>query len=418
MNVAYLKDYKPHKNQLKFHQACADKANKTIIIISSIRSGKSLSLINEIIKDSWNASMPSDTGNLVCAPYYRQTEEILEQPIVEKLQRCGLLQEHNYSKHRTILKNGNKIYFRSLDNYDSIRGLNVWNAYVDEGAMVSREAIDVVRGRLLTHNGKLVIASTPKGFNNYLYEDYFAPNSTKSFTRIKYNLRDNPLITEEAIFELRSNYDEKTAQQELDGEFVALTENAVYYAFSDNNIKPLPQPDRYAYKLYVGVDYNIGINAYVVCQKINNIIYVYDEGYGSATTSDLGRDIVSKYDPINLIVIDDTSGNSRQQADGVTNRQVLQQCGIRNISSNTSNPKREARFANTNAWLKNALGKNRLFIDPKCKKLIAELREYTYKKNSVETDDRYGKVGHLTDALGYVVYQLSGGSIPPEKIVR
>ncbi len=418
MTEAYISDYFPHRNQILFHKACEDESNKTIIIISSIRSGKSLSLINEIIRDSWNAPMPSDTGNLVCAPYYRQMEEILEQHIVAKCQACGILQEHNYSKHRTILKNGNKIYFRSLENYDSVRGLNVWNAYVDEGAMVSKEAIDVVRGRLLTHNGRLIIASTPKGFNNYLYEDYFAPTSTKLFKHIQYNLRDNPIITEEAIEALRANYDEKMASQELDGIFLSLDEDAVYHAFTNANIKPLPEPDRFNHRLYIGIDYNIGINAWVAVQKINNIIYVYDEGYGAKTTTDLGREITSKYDSIQLWVIDDASGNTRQQADGVTNRQILKQCGIRNIAEKKSNPHVDQRFANTNAWLKNSRGECRIFIDPKCKKLISELREYSFKKNSGDTDDRYGAMGHITDAFSYAVYELTGGTIPPQKIVR
>lgn len=423
MSIGYLNNYAPHRGQKEFHEACNDTKNKTVIVVSSIRSGKTLSLIYQILKDSWNAPMPSDTGNLVCGPYWNQLGEVLEQQIVNLAAQCGLLKDHNYSKHRTILKNGNKIYFKSLDNFDAIRGLNVWNAYVDEGAMVEREAIDVVRGRLLTHNGRLVIASTPKGFNNFLYEDYFAPDTTRIFKAIKYKLRDNPLITEEAIQELYRNYDEKMALQELEGEFVNINESAVYYSFSDNNIL---QPHQHvqkdsAYSIHIGADYNLGINAWIACQYINNNIYVFDEGYGAKTTTDMGKEILAKYHPANFMVIDDSSGNARQQADGITNRQLLRQLGVKYISSSTSNPRRDARFANTNAWLKNSLGEHRIFINSNCKKLIGELRELSYKKNSKDVDDRSGSMGHISDAFSYAVYYLSGGNVPSKttnKILR
>jgi len=141
-------------------------------------------------------------------------------------------------------------------------------------------------------------------------------------------------------------------------------------------------------------------------------------GYGAKTTIDLANEIVTRHDTINLWVIDDASGNSRQQADAVTNRQILKRAGIRNIDERKSNPPVEQRFANTNAWLRNARGECRIFIDPKCKNLINELRTYSYKKSTGEPDDRGNTVGHITSAFSYAVYGITGGLIPSNTIIQ
>jgi len=71
---------------------------------------------------------------------------------------------------------------------------------------------------------------------------------------------------------------------------------------------------------------------------------------------------------------------------------------------------------------RNAKGVQRLFVDPRCVNLIRDLETRAYREGTREPDD-YGDVGHITDALGYVVYRLfpvalSYGSAPPKVKVR
>jgi hypothetical protein len=70
-----------------------------------------------------------------------------------------------------------------------------------------------------------------------------------------------------------------------------------------------------------------------------------------------------------------------------------------------SNPLVVDRFASCNALFKNAADERRLFIHPRCEKLIADLKVRAWKEGSREPDD-YGDIGHMTDALGYVVHLL------------
>jgi hypothetical protein len=59
-----------------------------------------------------------------------------------------------------------------------------------------------------------------------------------------------------------------------------------------------------------------------------------------------------------------------------------------------------------NALLRSAGGETRLFIDPKCRELILDLEQVAYKPGSTVIDkDRDPRRTHLSDALGYLIWQ-------------
>jgi hypothetical protein len=72
----------------------------------------------------------------------------------------------------------------------------------------------------------------------------------------------------------------------------------------------------------------------------------------------------------------------------------------------TSNPPVRDRIGRVNAKLRNASGDVDMTIDPKCKELILDFEQVTYKEDSAEVDklkDR--RRTHLSDALGYLVWE-------------
>lgn len=59
-----------------------------------------------------------------------------------------------------------------------------------------------------------------------------------------------------------------------------------------------------------------------------------------------------------------------------------------------------------NAKLRNASGKVGLLVSPKCKELILDFEEVTYKSGTTVIDkERDLKRTHLSDALGYLIWQ-------------
>ena len=70
------------------------------------------------------------------------------------------------------------------------------------------------------------------------------------------------------------------------------------------------------------------------------------------------------------------------------------------------NPAVRDRVMVVNAALQPAEGDSRLLIDARCKELIKDLEQVAYKENTQVIDkDRDPKRTHLSDALGYLVWQ-------------
>jgi hypothetical protein len=69
------------------------------------------------------------------------------------------------------------------------------------------------------------------------------------------------------------------------------------------------------------------------------------------------------------------------------------------------NPPRESRFSATNAMLLNAAGQRRLFVAPTCTHVIDDLKARHYKPGTKDPED-IGDLGHMSDALGYVVWRF------------
>jgi len=397
-----ISEYAPHPGQLELHRA----EDKEILVVSAIRAGKSHGIIFDAICSAWNNQ--TNWGTLITAPTYRLVDSVLERPIVNRLLAMGLLAEHSFSRHESTLKNGKVIYYRSLDDPDlALRGLNIYKAYIDEAAYCSKYAVDVVKGRLLTSNGQLVMITTPNGQTSWMYDEYIV-NKKDNVKYINFKLTDNPIITSEAIERLYESYDPILAKQELEGEWVNLFENQIYYAFSDLNLDTFEADDS---QVYIGLDFNIDKNAWVAIQKMpNNTFRVIGEGYGDKTTADVATTLLTTYP--DAIVIPDATGSNRLQGTGKTNFQLLRQAGVHKVVERKSNPHRSDRYAIVNATFLNALNQRRLFIDEKkCPRLVRELRELSYRDKTIKVEDKGGEVGHITDALGYAIVYLTGRSV-------
>jgi hypothetical protein len=71
-----------------------------------------------------------------------------------------------------------------------------------------------------------------------------------------------------------------------------------------------------------------------------------------------------------------------------------------------ANPPVRDRVALVNARLRNARDESRLFVDPKCTELIDDFEQVSYREESTEIDkDKDRKRTHLSDALGYLIWQ-------------
>ena len=72
----------------------------------------------------------------------------------------------------------------------------------------------------------------------------------------------------------------------------------------------------------------------------------------------------------------------------------------------SSNPPVRDRITLVNARLRNAEGEIGMYVSPKCKELIKDFEEVSYRADTTLIDKgRDPRRTHLSDALGYLIWQ-------------
>jgi hypothetical protein len=112
-----------------------------------------------------------------------------------------------------------------------------------------------------------------------------------------------------------------------------------------------------------------------------------------------------------VTVYGDASGQNLKTS-GVTDYQMVRdgfkEKGMTNVNYKVppSNPGVRDRINLTNARLKSASGNTTLLVDPKCKELIQDFEQVSYKTDSTHVDKERDRMRtHSSDALGYVLWQ-------------
>jgi hypothetical protein len=162
------------------------------------------------------------------------------------------------------------------------------------------------------------------------------------------------------------------------------------------------------------LDFNVDPMCSVVAQVEGESVLVLDEIVLSrATTLQACEEFHNRFPEhgAGVKVYADASG-AHQQTTGLSDVAVLKkffrsgEYGDVEFRVPRSNPAVRDRVLVVNAALQPAEGDVRLMIDGRCKELIKDLEQVTYKENTQVIDkDRDPKRTHLSDALGYLLWQ-------------
>jgi len=377
-----------------------ESESKIALYLAGIGNGKTFTLAHYVIQ--MVAKYPKAKG-LIVANTISQLKNATMTGLTEELEALNIpftMVMGGASKTITIL--GTTIYLYSLERYENIRGIQVGWIAGDEVAFAKREAIDVIMGRLRDGNGPLTTRffSSPNSFNwTYdMFNGFDGDNKTDMFHLIKGKTKDNVFLPDgyyESLVELYGGLDSPLAKQELMGEFVNLTEGAVYWAFDrDKHVQKCELNNNYM--VYIGQDYNIANMANCYVQYINGIFYVSQETIlsgNSSNTFDATDKILKDLVKSHKTVIPDSTGKARKTSSTQSDHQIMRAAGL-NVME-THNPLIRDRQNTVNVALK----KGKLVIDPSCKQIIKELE-------SLAQRDKEGEVSHVAVALGYVLFKL------------
>jgi len=135
----------------------------------------------------------------------------------------------------------------------------------------------------------------------------------------------------------------------------------------------------------------------VVLKVFNNVFYIFDEIYlENSDTYKMANELkLRKY---NGTLIPDSTGKARKTS-GKSDHEILKEAGFR--IPHVTNPFVTDRVNNVNRLFTD----NRIIINPRCKKLIADLEKVVWKDNKLDQKTN-PMLTHISDAMGYAMWHL------------
>jgi len=408
--------YQPLPTQKAFHLSKARFKGFS----GPVGSGKSAALCHEALR--LGLENRGCTG-LVGAPTYNMLRDATLHAFLETLERNGVPHRLNRSSFTlTLPETGSRILFRSLDDPEKLRGTNLaWFgvdelSYCDEGAWTRLEArLREPAARELCGFGVWM----PKGFD-WVFRRFVSATvegyqvfEAKPFEN-RHLLKQTPDFYER----LKSSYDDAFYRQEVLGEYLNLHAGQVYYAFDRKASVGRYELDERAPLLW-SLDFNVNPMSSVIAQRSGDVLYVIDEiVLRSSSTSEVCEELERRYGGhrAGIRVYGDASGEARRSVSRHSDYGIVREF-FRNrpemqvkVAPARSNPPVRERVNLTNARLRSADGERRLFVDRRCKKLIRDLEQVSYKPDSGVVDkDSDPSLTHVSDALGYLLWQEVNG---------
>jgi len=404
--------YDPLPSQKDFHECAARFKGFS----GPVGSGKSQALCQEAIRLAYQN--PGRMG-LLGAPTYPMLRDATQATLLEILHENEIPFEFNKAENMLVMLEGkSKILFRSMDEFERLRGTNLAWFGLDELTYTMEEAWLRLEGRLRdpkAHQLCGFAAWTPKGFD-WVYRRFVGPAKTPGYIAIFAPANENKHLLKQVpdyYLRLKDSYDEKFYEQEVLGGYVSLDGNRVYSSFDRDThiVESTLDPNL---PLLWALDFNVDPMSSIVAQTSGGIVRVLDEiVIRRGTTSQAVEEFLKRYPrhAQGLVVYGDASGNA-QQTTGLTDYDMIKE--YFNAYSNykakyqvpKANPPVRGRVNLTNGKLRSASGKIGLYVDGKCKELIQDFEQVCYKAEGGQIDkDRDRMRTHLSDALGYLLWQ-------------
>jgi hypothetical protein len=398
-------------SQRRFHQSEARFKGFS----GPIGSGKSQALCQEAIKLSY---VNAGRWGLLGAPTYPMLRDATLATLLEVLETNRIPYEFNKADNVMLMKDSrSRILFRSMDEYERLRGTNLAWFGLDELTYTPEAAWLRMEGRLRDPKATRLCGFgvwTPKGFD-WVYRRFLSEKVPGYETVIAKPFENRYLLKQVPDFyeRLRHSYDQNFYEQEVLGQYLNMTGGLVYPAFRrGDHVRDLEVSPTAT--LYWALDFNVDPMSSVVAQVRGSQVRVLDEIVLRRATTDQACEAFAERFPqhgAGVVVYGDASGNSMQTT-GSTDYEIIRAFFRDRYRTPVEyrvpnrNPQVRDRISLMNAMLRAASGEIRLLVDGKCKELIMDFEQVSYKADTNLIDkDKDRRRTHLSDALGYLIWQ-------------
>ena len=380
-----------------------------------IASGKSQALCHEAIRLTvYNKGRLG----LIGAPTYPMLRDATQTTLLAILDSQDIPYIYNKTENMLTMKDsGSRIIFRPVDDFERLRGTNLAWFGLDELTYSPEGAWLRLEGRLRDPQADRLCgfaAWTPKGYD-WVYRKFIA-DPVAGYSAIVAEPQENRYLLDKVpdFYErLKSSYDETFYQQEALGRYLSMQGGLVYSSFDRReHVKSLHVNPNCP--LLWALDFNVDPMSSLVAQIEGRTVFVLDElALRHASTYEACEEFDKRFPNhgSGVVVYGDASGNS-QHTTGASDYQIVREYFRTNYGARLTykvpkaNPSVRERITLTNAKLRSVDGEIRLLVDPKCKELIKDFEQVSYKADSNAIDkEKDRQRTHLSDALGYLLWQ-------------
>lgn len=390
------------------------------VIVAGRRWGKThLALYDLLINNINGIWKHANKKTWFISPTYRQSKNIAWAILKEMMFNYPqYIKKKNESELSIELINNSILELKGADNPDSLRGVGLDKATIDEMASMKPDVWgEVLRPALSDRKGTATFIGTPDGFNHF-YEFYTKGlNNVDGFKSWHFKSIDSPYLDPDEIEQAKRELDERTFKQEYEATFETAA-GRVYYCF-DRNLNNSEEEYTKYLPINLMIDFNVNPMMWCVGQTWRNgqeiTDHIIDEIVQRNTYTELmAKSVGEKYGfNTQYNIYGDYSGMARSTKSKVTDYDIIKSILPNSIIRTKPNPLVINRINAVNSRLKNYEGKRRLFINTKnCPYLVKDLEQVVWKENTRDIDKTSNpNLTHISDALGYFIeheYSLKG----------
>ena len=338
------------------------------VITAGRRFGKSVLGLAFLLK----GRMQQGENRWYITPTYRQGK-ITVWPTLKQIMR-----NRGWKINETELsctQSGVTIAIKGSDASDSLRGAELSRVELDEYASQKAGVFEeVIYPMLTTTNGEAMMIGTPDGFSNNNFYDYFNKGQGE-------------------------DKEWKSWRQEFMASFETAANRAAWAFDRDVNVKTAEELSSY---YVIGCDFNVDyMSAVLGCIYGDGTIHYFDEiRQNNSSTEMLCKEMKDKW-PKAKEIYPDPAGSARSTTSHRSDHQILKDNNY-NVYARKAHPSHRDRLNALNRKLKDANGKVRMTIDPKCKHLIKDLEQVQRDRNG-GIDKSNIELTHSLDAASYLI---------------
>jgi Phage terminase large subunit len=282
----------------------------------------------------------------------------------------------------------------------------------------------------------LVCATNPDDPDHWVYKRFMLDR--KPTRHVFYSKTiENPFLPASYVDQLAENLDSKMAKRLLEGEWLPIKNDVIYYAYDKTKNYVRGEYGRNSVgTIHVGFDFNISANnplSYCFANYHDGNFHVFDEvvietaSTAQAIEEGLARGLFDFN--LNYVIQGDAAGRARSTKSIKSDWDIVQEILSNYVTRDgrrlrfrmdiaRSNPPIRERHNRLNAMFCNTKGVRKIFVYEKCKTLDEGLSLTKLKDGSNYLEkETYSQ--HITTALGYMVCQtLKNIERPAPQILR